>query len=329
MTEQITDTPPAILPDFTGPNVWRRDTLGAEDGLLRLSPACIAELDRAVAELRANPLPVEILSPDHFDMPTCRALMALAKAGITEGLGFLILDRLPMDRYSRDEAVAIYWLLASMMARPVAQNWRGWMVYDVQDTGRKPGNGVRPDVTNVEQNFHTDNSYNLCPPHILGLLCLQTAKTGGISRVISFTAAHNEMKRRHPDLLRRLYRPFHFDRQREHAPGDAMTTWHPLFAFDGEALVARLSRFQVMNGYRLAGEELDAEGAAALDAFEAILNDPAMWKDFHFEPGQMQFLDNRRCGHKRTGFEDYPEPERKRRLVRLWLRDTGRPFYNG
>ena len=245
--------------------------------------------------------------------------MLEAKAIIAEGPGFLILDRLPVERYSRDEAVAMYWLLGSMLARPVAQNWRGWMVYDVHDTGKKPGNGVRPDVTNVEQNFHTDNSYNVCPPHILGLLCLQTAKAGGISRIVSFTAAHNEMKRRHPDLLSRLY----------HAPGDAMTTWHPLFALEGNALVARLSRFQVMNGYKLAGQELDAEGAAALDAFEAILNDPAMWKDFHFEPGQMQFLDNRRCGHKRTGFEDWPEPERRRRLVRLWLRDSGRPFYNG
>jgi alpha-ketoglutarate-dependent taurine dioxygenase len=320
---------PEDLPDFTGPIVWQRDTLAPEDGLLRLSPECVVELLRAVETLRANPLPVEVLAPDLFDLPACWALMADAKRIITEGLGFVIVDRLPMDRISRDEAIALYWLLGSMLARPVAQNWRGWMVYDVQDTGKKPGNGVRPDVTNVEQNFHTDNSYNHCPPHILGLLCLQTAKVGGISRIVSFPAAHIEMKRRHPDLLPRLYRPFHFDRQREHAPGDDMTTWHPLFALQDGVLVARLSRFQVMNGYKLAGEEIDPEGRAALEAFEAILNDPAMWKDFYFEPGQMQFLDNRRCGHKRTGFEDWPEPERKRRLVRLWLRDTGRPFYNG
>ena len=58
---------------------------------------------------------------------------------------------------------------------------------------------------------------------------------------------------------------------------------------------------------------------AALDAFEAILNEPSMWKDFFFEPGQIQLLDNRRCGHCRTGFEDHPEPERRRRLVRLWV----------
>jgi hypothetical protein len=51
--------------------------------------------------------------------------------------------------------------------------------------------------------------------------------------------------------------------------------------------------------------------------------------DFHFEGGQMQFVNNRLIAHKRTAFRDWPEPERKRHLIRLWLRDRGRPFYNG
>jgi alpha-ketoglutarate-dependent taurine dioxygenase len=137
------------------------------------------------------------------------------------------------------------------------------------------------------------------------------------------------MRKRHPDLLRRLYQPFYFDRQREHAPDDHMTTYHPMFEnHDGE-LVARLSYRQVVYGYKLEGKELDREGRAALDAFEAILNEPVMWKDFFFEPGQIQLLDNRRCGHCRTAFEDYLEPERRRHLVRIWMRDNGRCFYHG
>lgn len=315
--------------DLTGPVAWRGAELNPEEGIYRPDPACRDELDAVVAELRANPLPTLALKPDLFDMPACRAFMTRVSAEVRKGLGFVIIDRLPIDRYSREEAIAVYWLLASMVARPVAQSWDGKMIYDVRDKGKPPGNGVRPDVTNVRQNFHTDNSYNLCAPHYLGLLCLQTAKSGGISRLISFYAAHNDMRRRHPDLLRRLYQPFWFDRQREHASDDAMTVRHPMFEADGGQLIARLSYRQVVYGYKLAGKELDPEGRAALDAFEEILNDPALWKDFFFEPGQIQLLDNRRCGHCRTGFEDYPEPERKRHLVRLWLRDSGRPFYHG
>ena len=87
--------------------------------------------------------------------------MQQAREELEEGVGFVLIDRLPMDRWSREQAKAAYWLLCSMVERPVAQKWDGTMIYDVRDTGKKPGNGVRPDITNVEQNFHSDNSYNL------------------------------------------------------------------------------------------------------------------------------------------------------------------------
>jgi alpha-ketoglutarate-dependent taurine dioxygenase len=308
---------------------WTRDSLSSSDGVVALTPDCLAEIREVAALLKDNPVPVLALNPDEFDMPSCKRSMAEARRELDQGVGFVLVDRLPVDEFGRETATAIYWLLCSMVARPVAQKWDGCMVYDVRDTGQKPGNGVRPDITNVEQNFHTDNSYNLCPPDYVALLCLQTAKLGGISRIVSFASAHNEMRRRHPELLPRLYRPYWFDRQREHAPDDVKVLSHPLFEAEGGRLLARLSRFQVVNGYKLAMEALDDEGAAALDALEAIMNQPGLGKEFFFERGQIQILDNRRCGHKRTEFHDHPEPERKRHLVRLWLRERGRIFYNG
>jgi len=45
-----------------------------------------------------------------------------------------------------------------------------------------------------------------------------------------------------------------------------------------------------------------------------------------FEQGDIQFLHNHVILHTRTAFEDWPEPERRRHLLRLWLRDDdGRP----
>lgn len=312
-----------------GPIAWTRDSLSAEDGAMVLTSACLDEVREAAAMLRENPLPVLALRPGDFAMPACTQLMARVRRELDEGVGFVLIDRLPVEEIGRDAATAVYWLLCSMVARPVAQKWDGRMVYDVRDMGQEPGNGVRPDITNVEQNFHTDNSYNLCPPDYVALLCLQTAKAGGISRIVSFASAHNEMRRRHPERLARLYRPYWFDRQREHAPDDVKVVSHPLFEADDGRLLGRLSRFQVVNGYKLAGASLDAEGAAALEALEGIMNEPRLSKEFFFQRGQIQILDNRRCGHKRTGFQDYPELERKRHLVRLWLRDRGRTFYNG
>ncbi|NDH60490.1 MAG: hypothetical protein EBY18_02310 [Alphaproteobacteria bacterium] len=309
--------------------LWRGDSLSADAGRIALPRNVEAELDRLVVSLDRDPVPLLLLRPEDFDLDASRTFMRDVKQSLDGGPGFAIVDRLPVERWSESGLRAVWWLLASLVARPVAQKWDGTSIYDVTDLGRPPGNGVRPDVTNAEQNFHADNSYNLVPPHYVGLLCVRTAMEGGVSGIVSFAAAHEEMRQRHPDLLPRLYRPFHFDRQREHAPDDVMTTWHPMLESEQDRLIARLSRFQIRNGYKLAGADLDPEGLAAMEAFEAILNAPGMAAQFHFEPGQMQLIDNRALGHKRTGFRDWPEPERKRLLIRLWLRDSGGRAYNG
>jgi hypothetical protein len=132
----------------------------------------------------------------------------------------------------------------------------------------------------------------------------------------------------HREELQRLYRPFWFDRQREYHPGEA-----PIFAapvFEGSAeLRARFSVHQIKGGYVLSGEPLDREGERALAAMLEIFDDDGLSVDFDLEPGQMQFVDNRALGHSRTAFEDHPAPDRKRHLVRLWMRDEGRRAYPG
>lgn len=39
----------------------------------------------------------------------------------------------------------------------------------------------------------------------------------------------------------------------------------------------------------------------------------------HFEPGDIQLLKNASILHKRSEYEDWDEPDRKRHLLRLWL----------
>ena len=309
--------------------VWYGESLPAGAGLLPIGAEAAEELEAVAALLADNPLPILALDPADFALPHCRRLMQQAARLLARGPGFVVLDRLPVERLGKEITTALYWLLARLLARPVAQKWDGRMVYDVTDLGRPPGNGVRPDITNAEQNFHVDNSYNICPPDYVALCCLHTAMRGGVSGLVSFHAAHNEMRRRHPRLLARLYRPFLFDRQREHAPGEAMVHRAPIFEWRDGVLLGRISKFQIVNGYKLANEPMDAETAEALEAFDGIMNEARLRHDFHFQPGQVQIVANRLLGHKRTGFTDWPEPERKRHLVRLWLRDAGRPFYNG
>ena len=64
MPETVLDKAVVREGDFAGPIAWRGETLGAEDGMLRLDRACLEELDAVVAELRANPLPTLMVTPD-------------------------------------------------------------------------------------------------------------------------------------------------------------------------------------------------------------------------------------------------------------------------
>ena len=321
---------PAAFGPFTSANAWTGSTLAADAGTVMLSADCLAEIDATLTLLRANPLPVLSLSPRDVEMPACAGVMAEVRRELDHGLGFSIIDRLPLDGMTTEEATAIYWLLARMTGRPVAQKWvDGRMLYSVTDLGKPSGNGVRPDVTNEDQSFHTDNSYNICPPDHVGLLCLHPAMEGGISRVVSMTAVHNRMAAEFPDLIERLYQPYFFDRQREHADNDIPTVHRPALALEDGGLRVRVSRNLIYQGYKLAGEVVDRRSEEAIDAWFSIVDDPAMYKEFFFRPGQIQFVHNRVLGHKRTKFADWPDASRKRHLLRVWLRERGRHFYNG
>jgi alpha-ketoglutarate-dependent taurine dioxygenase len=321
---QIRDTP------LTGPMVWTRQTLRSTERIIEVGTQCVAEIEQVLATLRRNPLPMLLLQPAMFELSACQAMMDAARHEIQQGPGFVIIDRLPVDRFSVEEARSVYWLLMQMVGRPVAQSFDAKMIYDVKDQGRTFTTSVRGDTTTKNQNFHTDNNYNLCEPHHVSLFCLKTAQSGGINSIVSFYSAYNEMLARHPfELIERLYQPYLFNRQREHAPGDPLVLRHPLFSYDGETLLCKLSRIQIVNGHRMAGIPLDDLGLEALMALDAIMMEEQFNREFFFEPGQIQIVDNRRCGHRRTGFVDYDEPERKRHLLRIWLRNTGRPFYNG
>ena len=314
---------------LSGRIVWDAESLSPTDGIVPLDDEARCELEHVVAVLRENPLPIEMLEPAAFRLVACGRLVARVKDTLDNGVGFVIIDRLPMDSFSKEEAKAVYWLLSQMVCRPVAQSWDGKMIYDVRDLGKPPGNGVRPDVTNAEQNFHTDNSYNLCAPDYVALLCLRTAMQGGISSIVSFHTAYNAMLRKHPDLVDRLFAPYLFDRNKEHAPDAPSVISHPLLQVQDGLLTARLSHRHVINGYRMAGITLDPMGEDALEALETTLNQACLSREFSFDPGQIQIIDNRRLGHRRTGYTDYAEDDRKRHLVRLWLRQMGRRFYNG
>jgi alpha-ketoglutarate-dependent taurine dioxygenase len=320
---------------IAGRAAWTRADITEADYRIVLDDAARAELLAAVATLRQQPVPLLALRPDSFALPSCRKAMARAKEALTDGPRFALVSRLPMEEISLEEAKALYWMLSGMLARPVAQKLDGTIIYDVHDTGKQalPGSGIRPDKTNIELQFHNDNAYNATMPEYVGLLCVRPAREGGRSRVMSFATAYNALRERYAELLPRLYRPFWFDRQREFHPGEPETFSAPLIVSDGDRIRARLTLHQIRGGYALqakqTGAGMDNETTAAVEAIADVFRDESLQYDFSLQSGDMQFVANREIGHSRTAFLDFDEPDRRRLLIRVWLRDSGAQGYCG
>lgn len=318
-----------------GRSAWTRNDLHRDEWFHVLPGDCLLELQDALGIFRKHSMPTVLWTPEQFKLESCRRFMGKIKKILDSGVRFALIDRLPVEQMTVGEAKFLYWLLSSIIARPVAQKHDGHdpnaFLSDVLDTGAKPtaGSGVRPDRTNVDLIYHNDNAFNHTLPEYVGLLCLQPAKTGGVSRIMSFHTAHNALLDRYPDVMPRLYQPFWLDRQREHDVNDEQVLSAPIFNYDGANLRARLCLHQLKNGYVMKKESMDDRTQEAVMAVEEVFDREPLSLQLTMKRGQLQFCNNLETGHSRTEFEDFEEPEKRRHLVRIWLRDSGLRSYRG
>jgi alpha-ketoglutarate-dependent taurine dioxygenase len=286
----------------------------------RPSDRLLSALDVAIGEYRQAPQAITEVRITGGPLADCAADLKPALHDLEDGRGFVILEGLPLERYSAQEQTLAYWLIGQLLGRPFKQNVQGTLLYDVRDTGQDLTAGARFSVTNYESSFHTDNSFGTDTLDYVGLLCLHTAKAGGRSQQVSGYAVHNELLARHPDVLETLYQPFHIDRRGGIRTGEAPTIQFPVIRSDGCELLFRYLRYWIEVGHEKAGQPLTAAQNTALNVLDEVLNRPDLRAEFDLKPGDMYFINNCWILHNRTAFEDHPEVNRRRHLVRLWLR---------
>jgi alpha-ketoglutarate-dependent taurine dioxygenase len=297
---------------------WRADTIDpAERWYYPIAGACLAALRESVRAERTRP--VIDLRPSADLYAACEPTVRPVREALEQGRGFGIFH-MPLEGIPAEEAVAVYWLLGQMLGEPVAQNIDGVLLYDVRDTGQQLAQGARFSVTNYESSFHTDNSFGEGLADYVGLLCLRPARTGGVSQVVSGYTVRDCLSREAPDVLAVLSRQFHIDRRGGTRQGEAPTVRFPVLEENGGRLVFRYLRYWIEAGHTKAGVPLSAEQVRALDVFDGVLARPELRAEFCLTAGDMFFINNRWILHNRTAFEDHPEPDRRRHLVRLWVR---------
>jgi hypothetical protein len=315
---------------FNGRGAWRAaDFSSPEQWTWRLPPAAISELEAALDKIRGTGRPVWTLTLDDYPAPSLAAGAVSLRRELESGRGFVVIRGLPVDRYSGDEAAILYWGIAVHLADPIPQNARDEYLFSVRDEGynfeRDYGTaGVRISRTADAIDFHTDSSaaYAGYTPDIVSLLALQTARSGGLTAIVSAQTVHNILREERPDCLRRLYAPYYFDRRAELRPGESPTLLAPVLSFGG-ALTIRYFRFNLMRGHETAAAPLTEIDREAIEALESACRRANVAVHFSMDRGDMQFVNNRFVLHSRTAFEDHAEPERRRHFLRLWMRYRG------
>jgi hypothetical protein len=300
-----------------GPAAWLGAEMAAapERWLVELSPEDIADLEQAAAHFLALGRDVGEITAAAFPLGPFAAHLAALKEKLLHGVGVEVLRGLPVARYDQRMAATIFCGIGAHLGSARSQNAAGHILGHVRNTGADANDpNVRIYQTAARQSFHTDSA------DCVGLLCLNAAKEGGLSLLVSAESIYNRMRAERPDLLRHLFEPIATDRRGEVPEGAKPYMEIPPLSWHAGKLTVFYQRQYIDSAQRFEGAlRLTPDHVAALDMFDALANDPKLNFGMQLEPGDMQFVYNHSQLHDRTGFTDWPEPERRRHLFRLWL----------
>lgn len=296
---------------------WKGSDLKSktEDWMVILSGAEIDEIEQAVEAVSTSGLTMKDVTRNRFPLPTLSTKIENWRKEISNGRGFVVVRGLPVDTWGEEKSAMAYWGIGHHLGSPGAQNPQNELLGHVIDYGEEADNPiVRRYRTTGNIDFHCDAA------DAVGLLCLHTAKTGGQSRIVSSVAIFNEIFALRPDLIETLFEPFALDLRGEEKPGEAGYISLPPARYTEEG---GLKTFYHSEYFRSAERHSDVNFNEAtkdlLDIYDSLCLRPDLQLDMWLEPGDMQFISNHTTIHSRTEYEDWPEPERKRHLLRLWL----------
>src|SRR5262245_31815625 len=306
--------PPAAI---SGPSAWYGPNLEARrDWIEHLSPAEVAEVERATSRaingLTDPARDLVHLRQRDFSLPTLGPRLARMRVDVLTGRGFVLVRRLPVERWSPLERAVAYFGLGTHWGNARSQNADGHVLGHVKDLGDP--NARRLYRTNQRQGYHTDSC------DVVGLLCLNPAREGGQSSLVSSVTLYNEIRRRRPDLVSCLFDPIETDRRGEVPHGQLPYFRIPVFNWHAGLLSAIYQRKYIDGARRFPGvPPYTPAQREALDLLDDLADRPELHLRMDFQPGDVQFVNNHTLLHDRTAFVDWPEPERKRHLLRLWL----------
>ena len=248
-------------------------------------------------------------------------ILELKQRCLIDGNGFFILDGISFANFSDQHVNEIFRIISTSLGQLYVQNIKNEKFVVITDEGKSMKTGGRYHQTKEGGSFHTDSPQWENVPDFIGLLCIRPAKIGGESKFVSSYTVHNQLIKLNPNFLQSLYKNFHFDKRNEFKKNESPTTFEPIFRYENNELKFRYLRNYIDDGQKLVNQPLTNEQNEILDELDKIIHDEKFAVSYNLHKFDMTFFNNHRIIHGRTSFEDFTDYDKKRYMVRAWIKD--------
>ena len=248
-------------------------------------------------------------------------ILELKQRCLIHGNGFFILDGISFANFSDQHVNEIFRIISTSLGQLYVQNIKNEKFVVITDEGKSMKTGGRYHQTKEGGSFHTDSPQWKNVPDFIGLLCIRPAKIGGESKFVSSYTVHNQLLKLNLNFLQSLYKNFHFDKRNEFKKNESPTTFEPIFRYENNELKFRYLRNYIDDGQKLVNQPLTNEQNEILDELDKIIHDEKFAVSYNLHKFDMTFFNNHRIIHGRTSFEDFTDYDKKRYMVRAWIKD--------
>lgn len=279
------------------------------------------EIFSAIKHVTNHGISIANVCRENFPLEGLASLLEDSRLELAEGRGVVRWRDYPVDSLSREHAIIGYLGLSSYLGTIEPQNKNGHLIGHVKNFRNEATvDDQRGYQSYIGSSFHVDST------DLVGLLCLHEARSGGESRLASSVTIYNRLLAERPDLVEALMMDFYKTRYGEEMTGEAPFYKSPMISFsDGYfSALGYSTGFDAAQG--LPGvPSMTAKQIEVKPVYLRIVEECSL--DMPFRKGDIQFLNNNVTVHARHGFSDWPELNRRRHLLRIWLNDrTCRPL---
>ena len=317
---------PAVLGEpIVDPAGWSNQDFSDRNSYLYiLSAGEIDEIMGAADQFEQKGIELKDLNKDKFVIPKFeKTLLEVIHDEVLNGRGFIFLRGLRVEGRSVLQNAIVQWGLASYLGSMLPQNKQGNLLEHVKNAGgdidSPSGRGYNSANT---LGFHSDDS------DAFSLMCLRIGKTGGEHRIVSSVTVYNAMLDRFPRFAKELEFLFYRSRRDESPCGEVPFVRQPVFSVTDGFFCARGASSTIKRAQELPGvPKLTESQQDAISCYQALCGELSLV--VNWQPGDISFVLNHVALHARTAYQDWPEPEKKRHLLRLWINlEKKRPIHD-